>query len=117
MNNLKKVGLTALGTALVATSAQAADVSVSMGTSIGFTGQDNNNQGSGWTMTDSVTFTTSGDMDNGLSITHTVELDGAVIDTHKIAIATDGMGTLTYVGDGTSGPIGAWDDITPNANE
>ena len=117
MDNLKKVGLTALGTALVATSAQAADVSVSMGTSIGFTGQDNNNQGSGWTMTDSVTFTTSGDMDNGMSITHTVELDGAAIDTHKIAIATDGMGTLTYVGDGGTGPIGAWDDVTPTANE
>ena len=31
MDNLKKVGLTALGTALVATSAQAADVSISMG--------------------------------------------------------------------------------------
>ena len=117
MNNLKKVGLTALGTALVATSAQAADVSVSMGTSIGFTGQDNNDQGSGWTMTDSVTFSTSGDMDNGMSISHTVELDGAVIDTHTIAITTDGMGTLTYVGDGSSGPIGAWDDITPTANE
>ena len=117
MDNLKKVGLTALGTALVATSAQAADVSVSMGTSIGFVGQDNNDQGSGWTMTDSVTFTTSGDMDNGMSITHTVELDGSAIDTHKIAIATDGMGTLTYVGDGSSGPIGSWDDVTPTANE
>ena len=105
MNNLKKVGLTALGTALVATSAQAADVSVSMGTSIGFVGQDNNNQGSGWTMTDSVTFTTSGDMDNGMSITHTVELDGAAIDTHKIAMTIDGMGTLTFAGDGATGPI------------
>ena len=117
MNNLKKVGLTALGTALVATSAQAADVSVSMGTSIGFVGQDNNNQGSGWTMTDSVTFTTSGEMDNGMSISHTVELDGTAIDTHKIAITMDGMGTLTYVGDGATGPIGAWDDVTPTANE
>ena len=101
MNNLKKVGLTALGTALVATSAQAADVSVSMGTSIGFVGQDNNNQGSGWTMTDSVTFTTSGELDNGMSISHTLELDGTAVDTHKIAITMDGMGTLTYVGDGT----------------
>ena len=33
MNNLKKVGLTALGTALVASSAQAADFSMSGGTS------------------------------------------------------------------------------------
>ena len=117
MNNLKKVGLTALGTALVATSAQAADVSVSMGTSIGFVGQDNNNQGSGWTMTDSVTFTTSGEMDNGMSISHTLEVDGTAVDTHTIAITMDGMGTLTYVGDGSTGPIGAWDDVTPTANE
>ena len=29
----------------------------------------------------------------------------------------DGMGTLTYVGDGATGPIGAWDDVTPTANE
>ena len=36
MNNLKKIGLTALGTAMVATSANAAALSVSGGTSILF---------------------------------------------------------------------------------
>jgi hypothetical protein len=36
MNNLKKIGLTALGTAMVATSAQAASLSVSGATSIFF---------------------------------------------------------------------------------
>ena len=27
------------------------------------------------------------------------------------------MGKLTFSGHGSSGPVGAWDDITPSANE
>ena len=118
MNNLKKVGLTALGTALVAAgSAQAADWSVSGGTSINFNGNDNNLTGNGWTMTDSVTFASSGELDNGMSVAFTLELDGNVMDTRTLAITTDGLGTITFSGDGSSGPIGSWDDMTPTANE
>jgi len=117
MNNLKKVGLTALGTVLVAGSAQAAEMSVSGSASMSYNGQDNNTLGNGWTMTDSVTFAASGEMDNGMSVALTLELDGNVMDTRKIAITTDGLGTITFSGDGTSGPIGSWDDVTPTANE
>ena len=75
MNNLKKVGLTALGTVLVAGSAQAATMSVSGGTSI-FFGEDNSNAGNGWSMTDQVTFSASGEMDNGFTISTSLQLDG-----------------------------------------
>jgi len=118
MNNLKKVGLTALGTALVTVgSAQAADWSVSGGTSLNFNGNDNNVTGNGWTMTDSLTFTSSGELDNGMSVAVSLEVDGNVMDSRSIKITTDGMGTLTFSGDGSSGPIGSWDDMTPTANE
>ena len=118
MNNLKKVGLTALGTALVTVgSAQAAEWSVSGGTSLNFNGQDNNDMGNGWTMTDSVTFSSSGDLDNGMNVAISLELDGNVMDSRSIKITTDGMGTITFSGDGSSGPIGSWDDMTPTANE
>jgi outer membrane protein OmpU len=118
MNNLKKVGLTALGTALVTVgSAQAADWSVSGGTSLNFNGNDNNVTGNGWTMTDSVTFASSGELDNGMSIAISLEVDGNVMDSRSIKLTTDGMGTITFSGDGSSGPIGSWDDITPSANE
>ena len=40
MNNLKKIGLTALGTSLIATSAYAGALSVSGGASITFAGND-----------------------------------------------------------------------------
>jgi outer membrane protein OmpU len=110
--------LTALGTALVtAGSAQAASMSVSASTSLFFNGEDNSDLGNGWSMTDSVTFSGSGEMDNGFTVSTTIELDGAVIDTRTLSIDTGDMGTITFSGDGSSGPIGSWDDITPSANE
>ena len=118
MNNLKKVGLTALGTAMVATSANAASLSVSGGTSIFFGGEDNSNGGNGWSMTDQIDFNASGEMDNGMSLSLYLQLDGstAPFDDRKVTIGSD-MGTLTFSGHGSSGPVGAWDDLNPTANE
>jgi outer membrane protein OmpU len=56
MNNLKKVGLTALGTALVSTASVAGDMSVTGSAIITFTGNDNSNKGNGWTMSDTISF-------------------------------------------------------------
>jgi outer membrane protein OmpU len=119
MNNLKKIGLTALGTAMVASSAQAASLSVSGGTSIFFGGEDNSNGGNGWSMTDQIDFNASGEMDNGMTVSLYLQLDGgtAPFDDRKLTIDTGDMGVLTFSGHGVSGPVGAWDDITPSANE
>jgi outer membrane protein OmpU len=123
MNNLKKIGLTALGTAMVATSAQAASLSVSGATSIFFGGEDNSNGGNGWSMTDQIDFNASGEMDNGMTLSLYMQLDGTGAagnagpwDDRKVTIGTD-MGTLTFSGHGSSGPVGAWDDLTQTANE
>ena len=118
MNNLKKIGLTALGTAMVATSANAAALSVSGGTSIFFGGEDNSNGGNGWSMTDQLDFNASGEMDNGMTLSLYLQLDTSAAnwDDRKVTIGTD-MGTLTFSGHGVSGPVGAWDDLNPSANE
>ena len=119
MNNLKKIGLTALGTAMVASSAQAASLSVSGGTSIFFGGEDNSNSPNGWSMTDQIDFNASGEMDNGMTLSLYLQLDGstAPFDDRKVTIDTGDMGVLTFSGHGSSGPVGSWDDITPSANE
>ena len=119
MNNLKKIGLTALGTAMVATSANAAELSVSGATSIFFGGEDNSNAGNGWSMTDQIDFNASGEMDNGFTIDMYLQLDGstAPFDDKTLAIGMGDMGTLTFSGHGGNGPVGAWDDKTPSANE
>jgi outer membrane protein OmpU len=119
MNNLKKIGLTALGTAMVASSANAAALSVSGGTSIFFGGEDNSNAGNGWSMTDQLDFNASGEMDNGMTISLYLQLDTSAAnwDDRTLKIDTGDMGTITFSGHGASGPVGAWDDLTPSANE
>ena len=119
MNNLKKIGLTALGTAMVASSANAAALSVSGGTSIFFGGEDNSNSPNGWSMTDQLDFNASGEMDNGMTLSLYLQLDtsSANWDDRTLKIDTGDMGVLTFSGHGASGPVGAWDDITPSANE
>ena len=118
MNNLKKIGLTALGTAMVATSAQAASQSVSGATSIFFGGEDNSNAGNGWSMTDQIDFNASGEMDNGFTVDMYLQFDsGSTLDDKTLAIGMGDMGTLTFSGHGGNGPVGAWDDKTPSANE
>jgi len=123
MDNLKKIGLTALGTALVASSAHAATMDVTGSTSIFFNGEDNSDMGNGWAMTDSIFFKASGEMDNGFTVSTSIELDAAGTNgtgagaDRSIAIDFGDMGKLTFSGDGGSGPIGAWDDVTPSANE
>ena len=117
MNNLKKLGLTALGTALVATSASAADFSISGSTSVSYTGHGTGDQGNNWGMGDSITFSTSGTMDNGMEVSYYYEIDNGATGAKAVGVTMDGMGTLTFAGMDNSGPISAWDDITPNANE
>ena len=118
MNNLKKVGLTALGTALVASSAQAADFSMSATSQITLAGADNGNKGNGWSMSDSISFSSSGEMDNGFTITHSIELDGgAGVGFNALAIDTGDMGKLTFIGGSSTSVMGVWDDLTPSANE
>ena len=76
MNNLKKVGLTALAGSLVAGSVSAADLSVTGSATMSYTGGDDKaTQGNGWTMADSVTFSASGDV-NDIGVTLSLELDG-----------------------------------------
>jgi outer membrane protein OmpU len=123
MNNLKKVGLTALAGALVSFSANAVEMSVSGGASIGFTGEEKVNTGNGWSMSDGLTFTGSGEMDNGWNVTVKQIIDSSdgvsntIMDTRTLAIDMGDSGTLTFSGTGGSSVLNAVDDVTPTAYE
>ena len=123
MNNLKKVGLTALAGALVSVSANAADISVTGGVSLNFSGEEKTMTGNGWSMNDGLTFKASGELDNGWNVTATQIIDssdqtlGAVMDTRILAIDMGDSGTLTFSGTGGSSVLAAIDDVTPNAGE
>ena len=117
MNKLKKVGLTALATTLVASSAYAAELSVSGGASLNYSGLSTNSDVNPYSMGDSVNFTGSGDLDNGMSVTVKYELDGGNFDDVSLSLGLgDGMGTLGFSGTSTSpGGVDSVKDIVPTA--
>ena len=120
MNNLKKIGLTALGTSLIATAAHAGALSVSGSASITLSGKDKGTAGNGFSMSDSITFSGSGEMDNGWNVTVSYELDDnetstGNMDSRSVKIDTNGMGVITFAGHGGSSAMGAVDDVMPTA--
>ena len=129
MNKLTKIGLTALAGSLISVSAHAGSMSVSGGATLSISDADVDNEqattaeGNTWSMGDSLTFTGSGDMDNGMSISVSFEVDnddvggGNVYDSHSMTLDTNGMGTITFAGHGGDGAMSALDDVTPNAYE
>ena len=70
MNNLKKIGLTALASSLIATSAFAGEMSVTGSASITLVNQDNHDVGNTFSSGDSINFSGSGELDNGLMVEH-----------------------------------------------
>ena len=126
MNKLTKIGLSALAGSLVAFSANAGTLSAAGSASLTFSNADtksSTDEGNQWTMGDSITMTGSGDMDNGMSISVSFEIDnddtggGNVYDSHSMTLDTNGMGTITFAGHGGSSAMSALDDVTPNAYE
>lgn len=119
MNTFKKVGLTALGTSLIATSAFAADMSVTGGASITYAGTTGNTTGDGFTMNDEINFAASGELDNGWVVSVAMQLDNnenvttSQMDNRSISINMGDMGTLSFVGHGGSAAMGNVDDVTP----
>jgi outer membrane protein OmpU len=122
MNNLKKVGLTALAGALVSVSANAADLTVTGGASLNFSGEEKQTTGNGWTMSENITFTGSAEQDNGwnISITQVLSSDDlatSVFDTRILTVDMGDTGVLTFSGIGGSSVLDAIDDVTPTAGE
>jgi len=117
MNNLKKIGLTALGTTLIASSAFAADMSVSGSASISYDQTDDKAGGSNVYMGDSINFAADGEMDNGVTVKVKYEIDGGALDDHSITFGTTDMGSLVFAGHGGGTSMSAMDDKMPQAYE
>ena len=77
--NIKKIGLTALAGALVSVSANAAELSVTGGASLGFSGEEKTTKGNGWTMNDGISFAASAEMENGWTVSTSMLIDNALI--------------------------------------
>ena len=104
MNNFKKIGLTALAASLVSVSANAGSMSVAGSAKLnveGFSGEELN-AGKGYTMGNQLTFSGSGELDNGLTVSLSFVQDNGeqTFDSHSLTISSDTMGTLKFNGEG-----------------
>ena len=118
MNNLKKIGLTALAGSLVATSvAFAGELTATGVAEIKMANSSHLASGKTIGMGNSVTFAGSGETDGGLNVSMSFELDSGVdtgtgtgpFDSHSVSIGNDGLGTLTVHGHGGSNSAAALD--------
>ena len=117
MDKLQKVGLTALGTVLVSSSAIAADLSVTGGAKLTLVGGDKAATGNGWSMLDSINFSASTDLDNGWTVSMSQNLSAGVANNANTKINMGDMGTLEFHKSGGTSVPGSWDDMMPAANE
>ena len=119
MNNFKKIGLTALAGSLVATSVYAGEMSVAGSASLRMSNHAGTDGGKTMAMGNQLTFTGSGEMDNGMNVALSFILDqgdntvdaeaattaagtGGPFDSHSITISSDAMGSVVFAGEGAS---------------
>ena len=122
MNNLKKLGLTALGTALVSSSAFAGALDVTGTAGITYVGNSATDNGDNkLEQKTTISFTGSADLDNGFTVSYYNNVSGSAMTAGNQHFDVDmgDMGKLRFAGAGTSGngAVGMWDDKTPAANE
>ena len=116
MNNLKKLGLTALAGSLAATSAYAGSLDVTGGASIKYTSHDNDQvTGNPWTMGRGITFSGGGEMDNGWNVNMFYIMDDAAFSSSGISIDMGDAGTAYFDNGTASTGIASMKDKIPVA--
>ena len=128
MTNWKKAGLTALAGSLVAFSANAGELAVSGGAKITYTGDTGKQDTSGanadpgvdgqrWGMGRGITFTGTGEMDNGWNMTYSQTLLAGSQSAGAVTLDMGDAGTLVYQQTSGALGIGKIDDMMPTASE
>ena len=118
MDNLKKVGLTALAGSLAAVSANAAEMTVSGATLLTYTSEDATEvTGNPFGMKTNLGFTASGDV-NGMTVSYmqTSKDQFAGMSSARLTIDMGDMGTLAF-DQGSGSGLATIDDKTPTAAE
>jgi len=116
MNNFKKIGLTALAASLVSVSANAGELTISGAASmnVGAYSGENANGGSTFSMGNQFTVSGGGELDNGMTVSISYQLDNATpaagpFDDHSVTVSSDTLGSLTLAGHGGSSAVTAFD--------
>jgi outer membrane protein OmpU len=113
--NIKKVGMTALAASLVSMSAHAGEMTISGAASVAVGGYsaEELNAGTTFSMGNQFTVSGSGELDNGLNIALSFQLDETdsvnPFDDHSVTISSDELGTIKFSGHGGSSAVSSMD--------
>tara|TARA_B100000941_G_scaffold278853_1_gene243591 strand:+ start:408 stop:1310 length:903 start_codon:yes stop_codon:yes gene_type:complete len=118
MNNIKKLGLTALAGSLVASSAYAGALDVSGGASIKYKSDDDDEvTGNSFSMGKGISFSGSGELDNGYTMSYSYTMTDAAFSSQNIMLDMGDAGSVG-VGNGASGAgLRAYKYVLPTAGE
>jgi len=119
MNNLKKIGLTALAGTLAATTANAGTLSVGGTADIVYnTHSKGNATNNPFSQTQTISFSASGDLDNGMTVNYSSSFTGSAFTASSVAIDMGDGGTIgLYSNLSDGGGISAYQDVIPTAGE
>jgi outer membrane protein OmpU len=115
--NIKKIGMTALAASLVSTSVFAGELTATGSASItveNYSGEQVN-AGKAFSMADSVILSGSTELDNGMTVSMSFELDDGAdatpgsFDDHSVSISSDSLGTFKFSGNSGSSAVSAID--------
>ena len=118
MNNLKKLGLTALAGSLVASTAVAGALDVSGTAKVKYQSKGSERTtGNPWSDSTTITFSGSGDLDNGMSITYGYTMANAVFSSSKLLLDMGDSGVVSFGNVGHQAGISKYSDKMPTAGE
>ena len=122
MNNLKKLGLTALAGSLVASTAYAGTLEVSGSAKVEYKSRSGSSgatavQGNPFTDNNDITFSGSGDLENGMTVGYSYTMSDAVFSTSSVSLDMGDAGMVAFGHDSAFGGIDTIKDKMPTAGE
>ena len=118
MNNIKKLGLTALAGSLVASSAYAGALDVTGTAKITYVSHDDDEvTGNGLSTNKGIGFAGSGDLDNGMTMSYSYTMTDAAFSTTVVSIDMGDTGSIAVANGTAWSGIAAYDDVMPTAGE
>ena len=122
MNNLKKVGLTALAGSLAASTAYAGVLEVTGSAGVKYQSRSGSSgtssvQGNPWSDGNGITFSGSGDLDNGMSVGYSYTMTDAAFSASSVTLDMGDTGKVSFGHDSAGGGIDTIKDKMPTAGE
>ena len=118
MKNITKLGLTALAGTLVASSAFAGSMSVSGSAKITHASADETEtQGNSFSNSKGLSFSGSGELDNGYTVSTTYTMSNAAFSSSQVTIDMGDMGTVGLWNNANGAGINKYSDMMPTAGE